>query len=180
VACLDSKYKVVVTAYHCLPHLPPAPPWLYTEEERTYPKLLAPLGKKPRVWAECLFADPIADIAVLGAPDNQALTDEAKSYDALVDVEPLPVGEVPSSGRKPLKTLSLAGKLHLIEYGVQGKDVPAWLLSLKGRRKKVSVSRSANGAWLAVMTPLAIEPGMSGSPIASAVGEAIGLCSTSP
>jgi len=40
----------------------------YTEE-RTYPNLLGPLGKtEPMVWAECLFGDPVADIAILGQP----------------------------------------------------------------------------------------------------------------
>ena len=29
------------------------------------------------VWAECLFADPVADIAVLGVPDEQYLSSEA-------------------------------------------------------------------------------------------------------
>jgi hypothetical protein len=28
------------------------------------------------VWAECLFVDPIADLAVLGAPDSQELHDK--------------------------------------------------------------------------------------------------------
>ena len=54
-------------------------------EEQTYRELLAPLGKKPTVWATCLFVDPMADIAVLGKPDNQALSDEADAYDELVD-----------------------------------------------------------------------------------------------
>ena len=54
--------------------------------ERTYAKLLAPLGKQPSVWCECLFVrHPIADIAVLGTPDSQALFDEANAYEALVE-----------------------------------------------------------------------------------------------
>ena len=72
--------RVVITATHCLTAikpLPPAHPFSYTEE-RTYGNLLGPLGKaKPTVWAECLFADPLADIAVLCSPDEQALFEQA-------------------------------------------------------------------------------------------------------
>src|ERR1700676_4429023 len=73
-----------VTAAHCSPFFPPCHGASYTEE-RTYQALLAPLGSEPSVWAECLFADPIADLAVLGSPDNQVLFDEADAYEALVD-----------------------------------------------------------------------------------------------
>lgn len=76
--------RLIVTAAHCLPSLPPCHRMSYTEE-RTYGALLAPLGSKPTVWAECLFANPVADIAVLSSPDNQVLWDEADAYDALVE-----------------------------------------------------------------------------------------------
>jgi hypothetical protein len=42
--------------------------------------LLAPLGKKPAIWGQCLFTDPVADIAVLGSPDEQSLSKEAEAY----------------------------------------------------------------------------------------------------
>src|SRR5262249_44463616 len=60
-----TQHRLVVTAAHCLPKLPPAHPASYNHE-RTW-KLLAPLGEKPAVRTECLFVDPIADIAVLGS-----------------------------------------------------------------------------------------------------------------
>jgi hypothetical protein len=69
-----ARQRLVLTAAHCLPHLPPANPMSHTEE-RTYEALLGPLGAEPTVWAECLFADPVADIAILDGPDNQALFD---------------------------------------------------------------------------------------------------------
>jgi hypothetical protein len=50
----------VITAAHCLPHQPPAHGALGLEE-RTYQNLLGPLGERT-VWAELLFADPIADL----------------------------------------------------------------------------------------------------------------------
>ena len=54
--------------------------------------MLGPLGGERTVAAECVFVDPIADIAVLGAPDVQALWEEAEAYDALIeDLPALPV-----------------------------------------------------------------------------------------
>ena len=40
----------VVTAAHCLPHLPPPHPWSY-EEERTYGALLGPVNETPTITA---------------------------------------------------------------------------------------------------------------------------------
>ena len=58
--------RLVITAAHCLPFLPPAQSF-FGPKERTYGPLLAPLGDEPRAWAVCRFVDPIADIAVLGS-----------------------------------------------------------------------------------------------------------------
>jgi hypothetical protein len=61
-----------------------------------------------------LFADPIADIAVLGTPDDQALPDEAEAYEKLVEgMTPLMIGNAPKMSRsrvrlgKPLKQFAL-------------------------------------------------------------------------
>jgi hypothetical protein len=62
---------LVVTAAHCLPFVPPPHPFSFTKE-RTYEALLGPLGRSATVWAECLFVNPIADLAVLGPPDSEA------------------------------------------------------------------------------------------------------------
>jgi hypothetical protein len=97
----------IITAAHCLPFLPPAMPASYTHE-RTYGRLLAPLGGEPRVWAECMFVDPVGDIAVLGTPDEQELWAEASSYSELVESES-------------------AVSLPIAEPGQEG-----WLLSLDG------------------------------------------------
>jgi hypothetical protein len=46
-----------------------------------------------KVWAEVLFADPIADITVLGAPDTQELCEQAMAYEALTEAAtPLKLG----------------------------------------------------------------------------------------
>jgi hypothetical protein len=68
--------RFVITAAHCLPFFPPCCSFSFTEE-RTYENLLGHIGVEPSVWAECLFVDPIADIAVLGSPDTQVLGKQA-------------------------------------------------------------------------------------------------------
>src|SRR5215472_851248 len=83
--------RCVITAGHCLPHLPQA--CSYDDDGRVYPNLLGPIGGESTVWAECLFVDPVADIAVLGAPDYERLPDEAAAYRAFVErIDPLRVG----------------------------------------------------------------------------------------
>src|SRR4026208_1891700 len=72
----------VITAAHCLPELPPAHAASRTGE-RTYANLLGRIGESPAVYAECLFVDPVADIAVLGEPDAQELD---KQYEAYCDL----------------------------------------------------------------------------------------------
>lgn len=82
-------------AGHLLPHLPPSLRASYTVD-RTYKRLLGTLDAKELiVWAECLFVDPIADLAVLGVPDGQELIDENKQYEVLTrTMTPLRVASV--------------------------------------------------------------------------------------
>ena len=92
--------SLIITAAHCLLHFPPCHSMSY-EDERTYPQLLAPLGQAPAVWAECLFADPIADLAVLGPPDDQELSAQNDAYRELVDsLKPLRIAAVPTRRMK--------------------------------------------------------------------------------
>jgi hypothetical protein len=140
----------VITAAHCLPFFPPCMSASNTEE-RTYESLLAPLGGEPRVWAECLFVDPIGDIAVLGTPDGQELWAEASSWSGLVESESV----TPLSIAKP---------------GEEG-----WLLSLDGVWFRCSVQCQECGPlWLSDLEGR-IVGGMSGSPVISAAGAAIGI-----
>ncbi|MGB6795016.1 MAG: hypothetical protein WBE48_00150, partial [Xanthobacteraceae bacterium] len=76
--------RTIITAGHCLPGVPPCHGSSFTTE-RTYPKLLARLGEQPSVCCECLFIDPVADIAILGSPDTQEFSDQADNYEALVE-----------------------------------------------------------------------------------------------
>ncbi len=77
----------VVTAAHCLQKrvendelVGALPPVLSDLGQRTYTRFIGPRNEEPTIAAECLFADPVGDIAVLGCPDGQALFDEAESY----------------------------------------------------------------------------------------------------
>jgi hypothetical protein len=154
-----NQYKVVdilryvITAAHCLPFFPPCHPTSYLNE-RTYKAVLGPLGADPAVWAECVFVDPVADIAVLGPPDNQALWAQCEAYEALVDAAtPLPLADAAASS-------------------------PAWLLSREGQWFRCQVENNGAGWWIKDAAQ-PISGGMSGSPILSDEGRAIGLVSIS-
>src|SRR5580700_3373616 len=73
----------IITAAHCLPHFPRPHSW--EDHDQVYPNLLGMLDEKPSVYAHLLFADPIADIAVLGSPDEQEMPEQAESYEQLVE-----------------------------------------------------------------------------------------------
>ncbi len=143
--------RLIVTAAHCLPFFPPCHGASYTVE-RTYQALLAPLGSEPSVWAECLFADPIADLAVLGSPDNQALFEEANAYEALVeDLPALRITDAPEHGH-------------------------GWMLSLdqKWFGCTVEYMKPVDGDLFITNAAQPIVRGMSGSPVLSNDGAAIG------
>jgi len=90
---LGAVERIIITAAHCPPRLPPPHEHLLAlppphpgryDEEALYLRILGPLGtQSASVPACCLFVDPIADIAVLGQPDNQNLPDKADAYDRL-------------------------------------------------------------------------------------------------
>ena len=66
--------RFIITAGHCL--LRPSHAASCTEE-RTYAKLVGPVGGEPTVWAESVFVNPVDDLAVLAPLDNQELGDVA-------------------------------------------------------------------------------------------------------
>lgn len=149
--------RYVVTAAHCLPALPPCASFT-PPAEKTYPELLGPLGGNPVVPAACVFADPVADLALLGAPDPEELPEQSGAYRDLVQAaDPLPVGAIASGARAA--------------SGV-------FLLTLDGRWFSATVSSQGLGLWIAN----AAEPirGGSGSPIVTPEGIALGvLCTAS-
>jgi hypothetical protein len=142
--------KLVVTASHCLPHPPVMP--CYSYKETTYANLLAPLGEEPSVWAECLFFDPVSDLAILGEPDNQELGEESEAYNQLVD------------GRKPFNIATPeTGEGYMLALdGVSWRPTPL----------KVNV-----GVWGTGLSSGAVRAGQSGSPIVDAKGRAVAVVS---
>jgi hypothetical protein len=143
------KQRLVITAAHCLPYFPRCAS-ISQLEDRTYQALLGRIGEAPAVWAECLFADPIGDIAVLGPPDNQALSQEWDAYSALTgSTAPLIVADVPNEGT-------------------------GWMLSLDGQWFKCDVRHEDGPLWI-FDAAKDIEGGMSGSPIVDDKCSAIGV-----
>jgi len=152
---LRMPMRVVLTAAHCLPKIPPAMNFSYLEE-RTYEKLLGPLGSKPTVWGECFFVDPVADIAVIGEPDSQELSDQAEQFRALVEAAvPLSLGDCPAE-----------------------KETAAWMLSLEGEWFRCT-AQHFGGPLITSKGKKPIQGGMSGSPILAADGSVIGVATTS-
>jgi hypothetical protein len=147
--------RFVITAAHCLPVFPPCATISF-DEERTYQALLGPLGEAPTVWAECMFVDPIGDIAVLRSPDNQNFFEQAENFEAFVDAV------------TPLKP-STAG------IAPDNPPVQAWMFSLDGRW--FGCKAEFRGLW-PLWTSEETEPvrsGMSGSPILASDGSVIGV-----
>jgi hypothetical protein len=142
--------RVVITSAHCLPHLPPPISAAYPEE-KTY-RVLARLNDEPTVLAECLFVDPVADIAVLGEPNNQDAPDEADAFNELVQ----------STGVLPVAN-------------PQENELAAFLLSLDGHWFGCKVRRHHRWALWEILAEEPIVGGMSGSPIRMADGAAIGI-----
>jgi hypothetical protein len=146
--------RYIVTAAHCLPFFPPCAS-SSTFDERTYPSLVGPLGKEKTVWVECLFVDPIGDIAVLGEPDCHAMIEESDGYREMIEeITPFAVSEAPREGS-------------------------ASLLSLAGRWFQCRVRHANIGPLFVFEASEDIVGGMSGSPIVAADGSAIGIVTTS-
>jgi hypothetical protein len=142
---------VILTAAHCLTHLPPPHPASYTEE-RTYLHLVGELDAPGTIAVECAFVDPIHDVAVLTGPDDQAFNEEAEAYDAFVAArDALRIGRLPVAATGCVCSLAGAWEACDLEPWPHGRFVDV---------KRVR-----------------IQSGMSGSPILDADGRAVGLVS---
>ena len=136
--------RLVITAAHCLPSLPPAGP-SFGLEARTYGPLLARRGEEPRAWAVCRFVDPIADIAVLGSPDNP----HADDYQALMGTATaLSFGDAvrrPVNFWAPARLLSLDGRWFCCTIRHFGG--PLWITHAAGRvlRRDVGLADRRGG-----------------------------------
>ena len=146
---------LVITAGHCLPVLPPPMPASYTEE-RTYADLIGPVGEAPTLTVECLFVDPVGDLAVLCAPDNQSLGEEWEAYEIFTDDRTkLRIGPLPQD------------------------PCAAWLLARDGEWCACSAAVGSFSRTLQIQNvdPKGYAPGTSGSPILTDAGIAIGVVS---
>lgn len=156
--------RYVITAAHCLPKLPPPHPWSHSHE-RYYAKLLGPIEQRRSVWCECIFVNPVADIAVLSSVDSQGgLTKEYDDYGALVDdVEPFSIADVPGRG---------------VGHHRERRS-PAWLYSLDSEWFQCEASYFGfNDSCLTISTKARkIRSGMSGSPVVLENGAAVGIVS---
>ena len=76
--------RMIVTTAHCLPSFPPCRSFSCAEE-RTYQDLLGPLNGPTAVWTECLFVDPISDLAVLGPPYSSILSGSTSQLAGNID-----------------------------------------------------------------------------------------------
>lgn len=134
---------VIITCAHCLPHVPPAIGALLVSSQNTYPSLVGVLDQEPTITVECLFADPVADVAVLGEPDDHALSDEAEAYRAFVEE------------REGLR-IAAEQNAALPVHNRKG----AWL-TLEGKWVQHSLEVNERCVWTGERS----ESGMSGSPI---------------
>jgi hypothetical protein len=142
--------RLVITAAHCLPFIPPCMSFSNLEK-LTYQELIGPLDGKSTVWAQCLFADPIADIAVLGAPDGLELWEKFNAYQTLL------------------------GRAAALPMGAADNQPAAWLMSLDNSWHGCTAHHRGGALWLASATA-GIVSGMSGSPIVGGTGQfAIGV-----
>lgn len=187
------RERVVITAAHCLT----APVTVYGEiasegatlppahgaagsDERSYAKLIGPLDTEPYVSVECLFVDPVADLAVLGPVDGQELYDEARAYDEFIEpLDPLPLGSLTFGYRRHKGGRSVTvGTRHLKLKGFVDPtpiaESDAWLLALTGRWFRCRVGSRGRTLWISDAED-GIRAGMSGSPIMLSSGHAIGV-----
>ena len=142
--------RLVITAAHCLPSVPPALS-SFGLKVRTFGPLLALRGEEPSVWAVCRFVDPIADIAVLGSPDNS----HADDYKALMATA---------------TALSFGDSVrHPVNFWL-----PARVLSLDGRWFSCTIRHFGGPLWITHAAERVVG-GMSGSPIVAEAGTAIGV-----
>jgi hypothetical protein len=145
--------RFVLTAAHCLPAMPEAHPW--ATDSRTW-RVLGTLGEEPSVVAECCFADPVADIAVLARPSDMELTE---GYDSFTE------------DRTALVTGCPPPRMAAVLNG--------WVLDLGGIWFRCLIKYFKDGSLWLSDTERAVQGGMSGSPILSENGLAIGVVSSS-
>lgn len=155
---------LVITAAHCIPEMPAAHPYRRHDEE-TFP-LLGPLLGEASLYATVLFYDPIADVAVLGQPDEQMLSQDAEAYEQLLS----------SHAEAYEQLLQSYTPLVIIEPLERG---PGVVYDLQMERRSVEYC-CWQGMWKAPWVRVEgfpFESGMSGSPVLDEQGRALAVVS---
>ncbi len=88
-------FAMIITAAHCLPHYPPRLGSISYVSDRTYVDLISSLDGKRKCSAECLFLDPISDLAVFGCPEDELWEGymEFANESDFLEIAPLASGE---------------------------------------------------------------------------------------
>jgi hypothetical protein len=169
---VGSGDRFVITASHCLPELPPCHCGSYPEE-RTF-RVLGPLSAEAcTITAECLFVDPVADLAVLGLPDMEVFEDDSKAYQALVQAATsLPIAELPLA---PEQMKLPSGE---VIFGPPRARTSAWVRALDGTWFRIEITAGTR-ALAIINGERNIASGMSGSPIVLDSGAAVGVVCSS-
>ena len=163
----------VVTAAHCV-EKPPEPHACNGVNELVYPNFLGFMGGPRNIWAECVFIDPVADVAVFGEPDPQALWEHAEAFQEFAEQ-----AGFFSLGRLRLRREKFRlsdGSKHIGNLKFSGRGE---MFSLDGQWFSCHVE---SYGWTFISIPKATQPilgGMSGSPVVLPSGLAIGVISSS-
>jgi len=142
--------RLVITAAHCLPRIP-----RNLFDRKPFRNLIGKLNTSRRgVWAQCLFVDPVADIAILCEPDAQIWHEEHEAY------------------------LEMMEDLQTLRIGAANKEGQVWLLALDGEWIPCMLVEQPHGSLgLFLEATSKNQSGMSGSPILGDDGSAVAVLS---
>jgi hypothetical protein len=176
-----NRRRYVVTAAHCLNHLPP-PHLARYAGENLYPNLLGAMEGDQSVCAECAFIDPVADVAVLAEPDGQVVFEEFEAYNAFVGARPtLQIGPLfPSEDE--LRPIRVQGtRLRVPRRGLgDARNGHLFSLGREWVRCEIRPNLGRDGirfVGLHAEAKDAYTGGTSGSPIVTSDGVAVGVIS---
>ena len=158
---------LVLTAAHCLPFIPPPHLASYLAERTSKICLV-----RSRIRRQCglnvYSLTRFSTSPSSNSPDNQGLYEQAEAFEELIAAtKPLRIADAPRQERHRV------GQIRDIRTP---GHVLGRVLSLKGTWIECAITRRA--ALLSIDPPDVIVGGMSGSPVISPEGRAIGLIST--
>jgi hypothetical protein len=146
-------WRDVVTAVSCLPEFPSFIPFKGPERLHSYDLILGRLDEEPSLSAECRFADPVSNLAVLGSHSDAY--NQFIHWDIAIQIA------------EPLRPYAPG-------WGPIEQDV--WLLMLNGEWIKCTATGHTNHISISG-EPGLFDGALSGTPIINADGNAIGMIS---